>query len=72
MCDKENSSESLYCDPLSLQIYPYLVLNDSQVSQCRSEERMLQLFSLLNRSLEKNKVCYYMYQKPKILIGNPN
>ena len=38
------------------QIYPYLVLNDSQVSQSRSEERVLQLFSMLNLFLDKDKV----------------
>ncbi len=38
------------------QIYPYLVLNDPQGSRCRSEERILQLLSMVNLFLEKDKV----------------
>ncbi len=42
--------------PLPPQIYPYLVLNDPQGSRCRSEERILQLLSMVNLFLEKDKV----------------
>lgn len=54
-----------------MQVYPYLVVNDMQVSRCRSEERVLQLLAMLNLCLDKNKVssvlsltpceCTYMY-----------
>lgn len=56
---------------LWFQIYPYLVLNDSQVTQCRSQERVLQLFSMVNLFLDKDKVrtvivtFYYTFQKKK-------
>ncbi len=42
--------------PSFSQIYPYLVLNDPQGSRCRSEERILQLLSMVNLFLEKDKV----------------
>ncbi len=41
---------------IHLQIYPYLVLNDNQVNRCRSEERLLQLLSMINLYLTKDKV----------------
>lgn len=46
----------LYIQGDNGKIYPYLVLIDSQVAQCRSQERLLQLFSMLNFCLEKEKV----------------
>ena len=38
------------------QIYPYLVLNDAHMVKCRREERVLQLISMTNLCLEKDKV----------------
>ena len=38
------------------QIYPYLVLNDAHMVKCRREERVLQLISMMNLCLEKDKV----------------
>ena len=43
------------------QVYPYLVINGTQVAHCRSEERVLQLLSMVNLCLEKDKVLKYMY-----------
>ena len=58
--DDENDHDYIYNSPLSflhsLQVYPYLVVNDTQVSRCRSEERVLQLLAMVNLCLEKNKV----------------
>ena len=42
--------------PCFAQVYPYLVVNDTQVSHCRSEERVLQLLAMVNLCLDKNKV----------------
>ena len=42
--------------PPSSQIYPYLVINNTQVARCRSEERVMQLLSMVNLCLEKDKV----------------
>lgn len=38
------------------QVYPYLVVNDSSVSESRREERLLQLLRMMNMFLEKQKV----------------
>lgn len=46
----------MYACMYILQVYPYLVVNDTQVSRCRSEERVLQLLAMLNLCLDKNKV----------------
>ncbi len=46
----------LYIQGDNGKVYPYLVLNDSQVALCRSQERLLQLLSMLNFCLEKEKV----------------
>ena len=54
---KHNSTvRRLYIQGHNGKLYPYLVLNDSQVARCRSEERVLQLFSMVNLMLEKDKV----------------
>ena len=46
-----------YCAYSVSQIYPYLVLNDATTaSECRKEERVLQLFRLINHCLKKDKV----------------
>lgn len=39
----------------SLQVYPYLIVNDSGMIDARREERVLQLFRMLNSYLTKNK-----------------
>lgn len=39
-----------------MQVYPYLVVNDSSVSESRREERLLQLLRMMNMFLEKQKV----------------
>lgn len=42
-------------DRFSLQIYPYLVVNDSGLGDARREERVLQLLRMLNHYLAKQK-----------------
>ncbi len=49
------------------KVYPYLVLNDTQVTQCRSQERLLQLLSMLNLCLEKDKVRLSALVRSQIL-----
>ena len=57
LVQKHNSTvRRLYIQGDNGKIYPFLVLNDMQVARCRSEERILQLFTMVNLLLVKDKV----------------
>jgi len=38
-----------------LQVYPYLVVNDANLTEARREERVLQLLRMMNHFLTKQK-----------------
>ncbi|XP_019851030.1 PREDICTED: transformation/transcription domain-associated protein [Amphimedon queenslandica] len=64
----------LYIQGDNGKIYPYLVLNDVQASKNRREERVLQLFRLLNYSLKKEKeTCkrHLQFSVPKVVALSP-
>jgi transformation/transcription domain-associated protein len=55
-------------------VYPYLVVNDTQVSHCRSEERVLQLLAMVNLCLDKNKETshrYLQFSVPRVVAVAP-
>lgn len=55
------SKKSTYCfvfiilSILTLQVYPYLVVNDANLTEARREERVLQLLRMMNHFLTKQK-----------------
>ncbi|XP_064401908.1 transformation/transcription domain-associated protein-like isoform X2 [Halichondria panicea] len=64
----------LYIQGHNGKIYPYLVLNDPQGSRCRSEERILQLLSMVNLFLEKDKeTCRrnLVFTIPRVVAVSP-
>ncbi|CAI7996002.1 Transformation/transcription domain-associated protein [Geodia barretti] len=64
----------LYIQGDNGKIYPYLVVNDTQVSRCRSEERVLQLLAMINLYLNKNKETsrrYLQFAVPRLVAVAP-
>ena len=56
------------------KVYPYLVLNDSCLSDTRREERVLQLLRLLNQYLVNKKETgrrYLQFTSPRVVAINP-
>lgn len=56
------------------KIYPYLVLNDTCLSDSRREERVLQLLRLLNQYLVNKKETgrrYLQFTAPRVVAINP-
>lgn len=56
------------------KIYPYLVLNDSCLSDSRREERVLQMLRLLNQYLvNKKETCrrFLQFTVPRVVAINP-
>lgn len=56
------------------KIYPYLVVNDSYLSDARREERILQLFRLLNSFLSKQKETakrFFHFTIPRVVAVSP-
>ena len=43
---------------ITVQLYPYLVVNDAWLTESRREERVLQLLRMVNLFLEKRKVNF--------------
>jgi hypothetical protein len=58
----------------SLQIYPYLVVNDACLSDSRREERVLQLLRILNLYFEKRKESskrHLLFTVPRVVAVSP-
>ncbi|KAL5497639.1 hypothetical protein EMCRGX_G014148 [Ephydatia muelleri] len=56
------------------KIYPYLVLNDAHMVKCRREERVLQLISMMNLCLEKDKETsrrHLLFTIPRVVAVSP-
>eukprot|EP00731_Ephydatia_muelleri_P009310 Em0004g1648a len=56
------------------RIYPYLVLNDAHMVKCRREERVLQLISMMNLCLEKDKETsrrHLLFTIPQVVAVSP-
>ncbi|KAL5497642.1 hypothetical protein EMCRGX_G014153 [Ephydatia muelleri] len=56
------------------KIYPYLVLNDAHMVKCRREERVLQLISMMNLCLEKDKETsrrHLLFTIPQVVAVSP-
>ena len=56
------------------KIYPYLVLNDAHMVKCRREERVLQLISMTNLCLEKDKETsrrHLLFTIPRVVAVSP-
>jgi hypothetical protein len=50
------SARRLYIRGHNGKVYPYLVMNDGCLTESRREERVLQLFRMMNHLLGKQKV----------------
>ena len=62
------AARRLYIRGHNGKIYPYLVVNDSGLSDARREERVLQLLRMLNHLLAKHKVGSVIQRPFKVLI----